>query len=62
LDENALVSLVAENTGVPTRLLRTALRYRAAYPAEVDAEITAADDAESAAERAWQREHDLLAR
>jgi hypothetical protein len=62
LDENALVSLVAGNTGVPTRLLRTALRYWAAYPAEVDAEIAAADDAESAAERAWQREHDLLAR
>ncbi len=32
LDENALVSLVAENAGLQRRLLRTALRYWAAYP------------------------------
>jgi hypothetical protein len=62
LDENALLSLVAGNTGVPMRLLRGALRYWAAYPDEVDAEITVADRAEQAAEHAWQREHDLLAR
>jgi hypothetical protein len=61
LAEDALLSLVADNSGVPQRLLRTALRYWAAYPDEVDAEITAADEAEGAAERAWRREQDLLA-
>jgi hypothetical protein len=61
LAENALLSMVAENTGLPVRLLRTALRYWAAYPDEVDTEIAAADGAEEAAERAWRREHDLLA-
>jgi hypothetical protein len=61
LAENALLAMVADNTGLPLRLLRTALRYWAAYPDEVDAEIAAADAAELAAERAWRREQDLLA-
>ncbi len=61
LAEHALLSMVADNSGLPLRLLRTALRYWAAYPDDVDAEITAADDAEQAAERAWRREQDLLA-
>jgi hypothetical protein len=61
LAEHALLSMVAENTGLRPRLLRTALRYWASYPDEVEAEIVAADDAEQAAERAWQREQELLA-
>ncbi len=61
LAEHALLSMVADNSGLPLRLLRTALRYWAAYPDDVDAEITAADDAEQAVERAWRREQDLLA-
>lgn len=62
LGEDKLLSMVATNTGTPVRLLRTALRYWAAYPHEVDQEITAADTAEEPAERAWRREQDLLGR
>jgi hypothetical protein len=57
-----LLALVSDNTGVALRLLRTAVRYWAAYPDEVDAEIQAANVAEEAAEQAWQRERKLLAR
>jgi hypothetical protein len=53
---------VVANTGVPLRSVRTAVSYWASYPAEIDAEIDAADHAETAAEEAWRRERDLLAR
>ncbi|WP_007508646.1 hypothetical protein [Pseudofrankia saprophytica] len=62
LAEEALVALVCDNTALPVRLARTAVHYWAAFPDEVDAEIKAADEAELAAERAWQREQELLAR
>lgn len=62
LDGEELLNLVRDNTGTDVRLLRTAVRYWAAYPGEVDAEIAAADSAEEAAEQAWQRERQLLAR
>jgi hypothetical protein len=62
LGEDALLGVVRDGTGLSTRLLRTALRYWAAYPDEIDAEIAAADEAELAAERAWQREQELFAR
>lgn len=61
LDRDDLISLVHENTGIPVRLIGTAVRYWASYPEEVDAEIAAAEAAEEAAEKAWQREHELLA-
>ena len=61
LVEDDLLMLVAENTGVPIRLIRVAIRYWASYPEEIDAEITAAESAEDAAEDAWRRERDLLA-
>jgi hypothetical protein len=60
LGEQDLLSMVTGNTGVPVRLLRTAIGYWAAYPDEVDAEIAAADAAEDAGLRAWQRERELL--
>jgi len=56
-----LIGIVHENTGMPVRLVGTAVRYWASYPAEVDAEIAAAESAEDAAENAWEREHKLLA-
>ncbi len=59
--EEDLLTMVADNTGVPVRLLRIAIRYWACYPAEIDAEIAAADTAEELAEKAWRRERDLLA-
>ncbi|HEX5493405.1 MAG TPA: hypothetical protein VFX70_02375 [Mycobacteriales bacterium] len=62
LDPDELLTLVTCNTGVPAHLLRTAVRYRASYPAEIDREIEAATRAEDAAEQAWRRETDLLAR
>jgi hypothetical protein len=43
--------LVAENTGVPVRVIRMATGYWAAYPEEIDAEIAAADTAEESAEQ-----------
>ena len=61
LAEDDLLALVAGNTGIPVRLIRTAVRYWAAYPNEVDAEIAAAHAAEDAAEDAWRRERRLLA-
>jgi len=61
LTEQDLLTLVSENSGVPPRLLRTAIGYWAAYPDEVNAEIDAADTAEENAERAWRLERDLLA-
>lgn len=60
LTEDNLLTLVAENTGVPVRLIRTAVRYWASYPDDIDAEITAAETAEDAAENAWRRERELL--
>jgi hypothetical protein len=62
LADDGLISLVADNTGTPLRLVRAAVRYWASYPEEVDAEISAADAAEHAAEEAWHREHQLLGR
>jgi hypothetical protein len=61
LPEDELLSLVAENTGTPVRLLRVAIRYWASYPDEIDAEIMAANAADEAAEEAWRRERQLLA-
>jgi hypothetical protein len=60
LDEGELLALVAENTGVPERLIRVATGYWAAYPDEIDAEIAVADAAEDNAEQAWRRERELL--
>jgi hypothetical protein len=61
LDERELLALVAENTGVPVRLIRVATGYWASYPDEIDAEVAAADAAEENAEQAWRREQELLA-
>jgi len=61
LAEDDLLALVAENTGIPVRLIRAAVRYWASYPDEIDAEIAAAEAAEDTAEDAWRRERQLLA-
>jgi len=61
LPEDDLLAMVAENTGLPVRLIRVAVRYWASYPDEIDAEIAAAETAEAAAEDAWRRERQLLA-
>ena len=61
LAEDDLLALVAENTGIPVRLIPAAVRYWASNADEVDAEIAAAEPAEEAAEAAWRRERQLLA-
>jgi hypothetical protein len=61
LAEDELLTLIAENTGIPVRLIRNAVHYWASYPDEVDAEIAAAEAADDAAEDAWRRERQLLA-
>jgi hypothetical protein len=61
LPEDELIALLAENTGLPARSIRVAVRYWASYPDEVDAEIAAAEAAQDAAEQAWRRERRLLA-
>jgi hypothetical protein len=61
MPEDNLLALVADNTGVPGRLIRVAVRYWASYPDDIDAEISAAEAAEEAAEDAWRRERELLA-
>lgn len=60
LAEDGIVQLVGDNTGVPVRLVRVALRYWATYPDETDAEVEAADAAEEQAEAAWLRQQELL--
>ena len=62
LNEQDLLSLVANNTAVPIRMVRIALSYWANFTSEIDAQIDAADDAESMAESAWRRQRGLLAR
>ena len=61
LAEDDLLALVADNTGIPVRLIRAAVRYWASYPDEIDAEIATAAAAEDTAEDAWRRERQLLA-
>jgi hypothetical protein len=61
LPEDDLLTLIAENTGMPVRLIRVAVRYWAAYPDEINAEIAAAEAADRSAEDAWRRERELLA-
>ena len=60
LSEQELLAMLAENTGVPVRMIRAATGYWAAHPDEIDAEIAAADAAEESAGRAWRRERELL--
>jgi len=52
---------IADNTGIPLRLIRIAVTYWASYPDEIDAEINAASIAENTAEDTWRRERQLLA-
>jgi len=54
LAEEPLLALVADNAGIPLRLIRAAVRYWAAYPGEIDAEIAMAAAAELTAEQVSQ--------
>jgi hypothetical protein len=60
LDAAGVVSLVETNTGVPTRLIDTAIRYWSAYPDEIDSWIADVDELETGAVTAWERQRELL--
>jgi hypothetical protein len=62
LDATAVVALVATNTGLPERLVDTAIHYWSAYPHEIDAWIADADQLENDAMTAWERQQSLLSR
>lgn len=60
LSESELLELVSENSGVPVRLIRTAVTYWATYPAEVDSLLDHADELEISAAEAAVRARALL--
>jgi hypothetical protein len=61
LNDDGIVALVSENTGIPHRLIQIAIDYWSSYPDEIEAEIKAADAAERAALESWSRRQNLLA-
>ena len=62
LGETELLDMVADNTGVPLRLIRVAIDYWAAHPTEIDALIADAQRFETEKYRAWERTNELLNR
>lgn len=60
LAEAELLELVADNTGVPARLVNAAVDYWAAFPDEVEALLEHAERVEAERRRAWERAHELL--
>jgi hypothetical protein len=56
----SLVEAVGDVTGVSPRMIRVAVRYYTAYPAEIDDWIAANREAALEAEAAWRAEQDLL--
>lgn len=55
-----LLALVEENTGVPRRLLSTAVAYWGTYPEEVEALLTHAEGVEADGLRSSERAEGLL--
>lgn len=62
LDPDALVELVADNSGVAPRLVHAAVNYWAAFPDEIDGWIVRATAEATEAEQRWHREQALLGR
>jgi hypothetical protein len=56
----SLAGAVADVTGISPQMVRVAIRYYAAYPAEVDERIRANIETAREAETAWQAEQELL--
>ncbi len=61
VSEEDLLAMLEDNTGVPQRLVRAALDYWSAYPAEVDAFVSHADQLERDLESSAGRVRSLLA-
>lgn len=62
LDESSLLAEIAEVTGLSVAQVTTALRYYAAYPAEVDERITRNREVAEREERLWAEQQALLRR
>jgi hypothetical protein len=60
LSDDDLLSMLEGNTGVPRRMIDTALNYWGAYPEEVDALVVHADRAEAERAGAADRAASLL--
>ncbi|MGN6330689.1 MAG: hypothetical protein ACTHOD_03435 [Motilibacteraceae bacterium] len=60
LSDADLLTVIEENTGVPRRLLQTALGYWGAYPEEVDALVAYAERVEAEHAAAADRSSGLL--
>lgn len=60
LDEVALLGMISDNTGVPLRLVRTAVDYWSDYPHEVEALLGHADRRATELEEADRRKRRLL--
>lgn len=62
LPEGELLELVADNSGLPLRVVRTAVAYWADYPSEIEALLEHAGWVEAQASAAQERTNTLLAR
>ncbi|HEU0189926.1 MAG TPA: hypothetical protein VFR17_01450 [Mycobacterium sp.] len=62
LDGPSLVALVSDTSGVEPRLVRAAIAYQAAFPAEIDGWIDRAETEATEAHQRWLREQELLGR
>lgn len=60
LSEDAFVAMLEENTGVPRRMIGTALGYWSAYPEDVDTFVAYAERAEVEGFAAAERARSLL--
>lgn len=56
-----LLDDVAENSGVPRRLIDLAIEYWSAYPDEIESRISANERAAEEAEERWRRQNEMLA-
>lgn len=61
MSEGPLLDMIADNSGLPIRQVRTAVAYWASYPDEVEALLAHADRVEIAATAAYERTNALLA-
>ncbi len=60
LGAEAILDLLEINTGVPRRLIETAIPYWSAFPDEIDRWIEDVETLEAESLASWQRRQDLL--
>ena len=62
LDPVDLVGLISDTSGVEPRLIRAAIAYQAAFPAEIEAWLDRAEAESADAHRHWLAEQGILGR